>query len=558
MIFRKLITLLLSGSILLISCASLTPPNGGPDDKTGPDVSISSPVSGAINVSTNTKISVTFSEWISTKEVKSVSIFPPVPFKTKLSTNKLEVYPLSKLQDTTTYHVLITSALKDLHGNPVSPVSLIFSTGPTLDSGSLQGCVIDPSKKSSQYRVALFSEKDLSDSGICGTPSYLLQTDTTGHFDFNNLKIASYHAIAYIDVNNDAHLQPGTEQVFITEDSVTRVEKSTPKVSFFPAVFDTAFPSIKTLKPSSSRVINGSWNKSYDTLVFLPVQVSIERIDSLQILQNTKIIPVGNDSTLALITDQPLKIAPYRVIISITRVFDKQISLDTILFNGVNTVDSSGPQLKLKPDSNKVFDLSPKIKIGWTEPAQIVESLFFVNKNDDTIAARVSQGYSDTATISPKSRLNPETVYSIVFPRSSVKDLSGNVLSFKDSTANADTVFFRTIQSDSIATSLSGALPCSTSTQSEFRTWFYQPLNSTNKYFAKDNSGSFTFDSIPSGKGQIGYFIDKNNNMTTDKGRLYPWYSPEPYFFSSDTVEARARWDIEGISVPLCEPCRDF
>jgi hypothetical protein len=50
--------------------------------------------------------------------------------------------------------------------------------------------------------------------------------------------------------------------------------------------------------------------------------------------------------------------------------------------------------------------------------------------------------------------------------------------------------------------------------------------------------------------------MDKNKNRTPDKGRIYPWYSPEPYLLATDTVEARARWDVEGVSVSICDPCQ--
>jgi hypothetical protein len=39
-------------------------------------------------------------------------------------------------------------------------------------------------------------------------------------------------------------------------------------------------------------------------------------------------------------------------------------------------------------------------------------------------------------------------------------------------------------------------------------------------------------------------------------GSLVPWVAPEEFRAFPDTVEARARWDVEGISVPAaCELC---
>ena len=36
---------------------------------------------------------------------------------------------------------------------------------------------------------------------------------------------------------------------------------------------------------------------------------------------------------------------------------------------------------------------------------------------------------------------------------------------------------------------------------------------------------------------------------------MFPWLASEPHIVLTDTVEARARWDIEGIEVVECEPC---
>lgn len=541
--------------LFIFSCASLTPPNGGPDDKTGPEVLTSTPAFDAINVSKDTRISFTFSEWISTKPVKCISIFPPVAFKHKLYNNKLDIFPLTKLRDSTTYHVLITSSLLDLHGNPITPLNLIFSTGPALDSGYIRGCIIDSSTKSSQYRLALFSEKDLADSGVFGTPSYLLQTDTSGTFDFKHIKVNTYQPIAYVDKNNDAHLQSGTEAVFTTEDSLIFIDKETPQIMFFPALFDTSFPQITGLKAINEKIISAAWSRTYDSLVFNAPKIMIERADTTDKLLNVKYLPLNNSLTFALSTNLPLKIAPYRVVYSSTRIFDSKIFTDTVLFNGTNIADSINPGLHIKPDTNSVTDLTTPIRLIWTEPVTITKPLYVINSAGDSIQMSISAGHSDTSVITPFSRLSPGTIYKLIFTKDFARDLYGNTILMKDSSDTLDTLWIRTVNPDSIATSLQGGSSCLK--HSDSRIWVYAPWGlSQRKHYTKDSSGIFRFDSIAASKGQIGYFIDKNDNRVPDKGRLYPWHSPEPYLMSTDTVEARARWDIEGVNVNICEPCK--
>ncbi len=50
-------------------------------------------------------------------------------------------------------------------------------------------------------------------------------------------------------------------------------------------------------------------------------------------------------------------------------------------------------------------------------------------------------------------------------------------------------------------------------------------------------------------------FIDYNMDNKPTTGNLFPWVRPEPYHLFPDTIEARMRWDIEGIEVPACEEC---
>ena len=159
--------LILCAVILLFSCAHQMAPGGGPDDTTGPLLLSETPSPESINVSPSTQIVFTFSEWISTGSDLSLSIFPPVKFKSKVSRNQLQINLLSKLSKSTTYHIVVNTALKDLHNNALSaPYNLIFSTGSFLDSGTISGCVIDPARKLLQPKIALFTPDQPADSGL--------------------------------------------------------------------------------------------------------------------------------------------------------------------------------------------------------------------------------------------------------------------------------------------------------------------------------------------------------------------------------------------------------
>ncbi len=106
---------------------------------------------------------------------------------------------------------------------------------------------------------------------------------------------------------------------------------------------------------------------------------------------------------------------------------------------------------------------------------------------------------------------------------------------------------------DSLCIRLSGGAGCLR--PDERRKWVYRPINrrDTTSFIVADSAGTFAFDSIPASKGTLLWFIDDNGDNQITPGRLSPWRSPERFFVIPDTVEAKARWVVEGINVRGCE-----
>ena len=62
---------------------------------------------------------------------------------------------------------------------------------------------------------------------------------------------------------------------------------------------------------------------------------------------------------------------------------------------------------------------------------------------------------------------------------------------------------------------------------------------------------------IPGGKGLLSCWRDGNRNGKIDKGMLVPWLPPEPFSVFADTIEARARWEVEGVEPrSACKGCK--
>lgn len=553
---KKLLKLIiLSVVVAIISCAHQISPSGGPDDKTSPTVTSSVPQTEAVNVPVKSHIILNFSEWLSSKSDRGVSIYPPLKVKLIVDRNRLEIIPVTAFADSTTYHISINTLLQDLHNNPILfPISLTFSTGNTLDSGIISGCIIDPSKKALQPKVALFKKEHIkTDSGFTITPDYLLQTDSSGNFEFLHVKKSNFFVVGFLDLNSDNLIQPGTEQVFITTDSLIAISATTKPVILFPAIYDTIRPALISAKAISSTILSGQWVTPLDLKNgFTYPQCSVERVDSVSTPIQGNYIPLPNRNVFTLLLKSPLKIAPYRLIYTFN-MFNNTNFSDTITFNGVTTGDTTKPVLQSWTPNSGTTDLDPEIKLIWSKPVTINVPLQFTDSTGDTIVVKATSGYTDTSILSLQRHFHPDSKYRLVLLKNMGNDFTGNSLKIRDSTDTVNVIQLQTINGDSLAISMKGGATCLDN--NSHRKWLFQLLGRNTTYLTTDKSGQFEFDSIPSGKGLIYYFEDLNENNKPDQGRLSPWIPPEPYFAAPDTVEARARWEVEGIDVRVCEPC---
>ena len=540
--------------LFAISCAHRQSPSGGPDDKTGPEALAVSPSSGSVDVPADVKITITFSEWLLPTSGKGVTLYPVTPVKTKVVGRKLEILPQQRLSDSTTYHLVITSALKDLRNNPMSkPLSIVFSTGPALDSGSIGGCVADPQRRLLQPVVALFRlPRQPDDSGFSGPPAYLAQTDSSGRFTFENIRTGDYALCAYLDKNSDSRLQTG-EELYVPSDSTVAVGTAAVTALLYPAVFDTSRQSIASVTAIDNRTIIGQWKKPWDSLLCPSTPAfSMVTADTPSVTMPLQLSMSAGSARFTLLPDTALDSVPYLLIYSLKSVFDTAAVSDTLQLNGALRPDTSAPFLTgSEPDVNA--DLHPEIRLFWSEPVSIVFPLVMADTLGDTLELSGDTSTTDTTRLAVPRALLPGRRYHIVFLTGQGKDFSGNPLRSRDSTDTAAIVTVTTVRPDSIAVSLQGTAPCLES--NALRKWRFTPFDGSRSFTVADHANAFRFDSLPAAKGKIATFIDFNGNDRPDIGHLLPFVAPEPFVMFEDTIEARARWDVEGVELGPCDPC---
>lgn len=539
--------------LLLVACAQQLSPGGGPEDKAAPEIKMSIPAPSSLNVSKESKIEVVFSEWIAKKTNNLVSIYPPLKHKISINKNRLQVIPLEALSDSQTYHVIISSNLQDLHGNSLpTSYSLVFSTGSSLDSGVVTGCIIDPVSKNGRYQVALFRNERFSDSGYNASAAYKIESDTLGKYQFDFIKSGRYRALAYINASPNAK----NEVVFTPVDSVITISHYGDTVNFYRSRVDTAFPVITSIKGENRTVAFGVWSKIVDSTVF-NVSIGLYVADTLSERMDAQYIPFGSGKQFGLLPAVPFSIAQWRCIYSVSRVFDTVVFSDTVVFNSTDREDTLKPVFKSSFPTG-TLENNQTISLVWSEPVMLDSLLFLADTLGDTVYCKAAPGYRDTSVLTMSKSLQLDALYMLYLFDKSGHDISGNHLKAKD-TSSADTVAvlkFRTLNSDSMAVSISGEAECVIRDMKDNKKWFFELFGKKNRYVSKStNKETFFFDSLPSGMGAVSVFNDKNGNGQPDQGLLIPWRSPEPFITFTDTVEARARWEVEDIKLRGCRNC---
>jgi hypothetical protein len=546
--------------VLLFACARQIPPGGGPDDKTPPAVSVTTPRRGAVGVSKTAPIVIAFSEWIQPQNVdKCVSMFPPPPggIAVTMSGRKLTIEPRGRLADSTTYHLTLNTSMLDLHGNSIgTPYDLFFSTGPFIDSSRIFGCVISQESKPSQPKVALFPSAavDSSDTVLFGAPSYLTQTDSSGFFSFDNIHRGAYECIAFSDDNNNARLDPGREQAFAPVKNKIALDKVAGPVSLYPVACDTTTMRITTLKPLSAVCLSGEWTGA-STLPHPAYDGSwrIVGVESNRSVPIKEYVPVYNSRRFFLRLGDTLGLAPFRLIATAASPLRHSGAgrlADTIRFNGVASSDTTVPVLRgWSPQG--IADLKPPLRMIWSKPVTACFTKWYCTDSlRDSVAVSAAPLFGDTTVFSLSRALKPDTKYTMKFPDSAFRDISGN----RPKDTAGIKIGFGTIADRELCYSLSGGVTCLKPDNS--RRWLFVQSGYARRYFTPDNNGKFRFDSIPAGRGMMGVFTDVNNDSQITRGSLVPWTPPEPFLMFPDTIEARKSWDIEGVTVTgACEEC---
>jgi uncharacterized protein (DUF2141 family) len=549
---------------IIISCATVVAPTGGPEDKLPPRVSGTSLTPNSINQSTNLDLTLQFDEWIA-KTTSGVAISPPIAgrLRLKVSGDKLRIYSDLPLDSNTTYTLTVTNAIKDLRNNPLEkPFQILFSTGPILDSLKTDFSVLlhDSLISRKKFPVVAFypvgktragksylekfrdstltAETDTMPNVIREVPQYIAQTDSLGNGTLQGMQAGLYLAAAFLDENNNQKMDVSSEIAGIASLAFELTEEKK-LLRFSLADLDSSSFNLDGVSQRGNREIEFSFSRNIV-------------MDSMFTQKNNCFLTTAKDTLFSsgFYTERSSKntVLLFNNLRNDTLYTARCLYAADSLDRKLDTARGSAKfRFKKIPDN----EITPTV-ISRTDPAKGISEIlpgqpimlyynrsvsmdtlnFRLSVNEDSVKAVVKQMDAAHLEISSEPAWNVDSKVKL---EEMIKD------SVVDTLLNAKILMqLNTISRLKLA-SLKGSIPGGDSqTVIVFRETTSNKKGKASirslgrEWTAKcNNSGAFEIKNLPEGTYKIMYFKDLNGNGRLNSGSVYPlgvgepWVAPE-------------------------------
>ena len=278
----------LASCLMIAACATQVAPTGGPEDKLPPRVAGVSPAPKTANHPNELYVKLEFDEWINASIPRgAITISPPIEKKLRYEVHgkTLEVYSRAELDTGTTYTVTFAGGIKDLRGNALAkPFQVVFSTGATIDSLTLNGRVMvsdslvrkksypsvglylmGPERESKRYlekyRDTVTKVLDSLPMLTKEEPLYLTAADSIGNFSFTGLKAGRYRVVAFVDGNGNHKIEPSSELagVWISDLALSETTQDTLWIPL--ADMDTSHVELESVSQPFANVLEAKFSR---------------------------------------------------------------------------------------------------------------------------------------------------------------------------------------------------------------------------------------------------------------------------------------------------------
>lgn len=543
-------------AFLLHSCASQRAPEGGPPDTDPPVVYETVPAAGATRVAGD-RVLLRFSEHVdrtSFAQALHVSPLQRIAPEIVWSGRDVELRFAEPFAPDRTYVISVGSTVRDMNaGNQMGASFLLaFSTGDSIDAGSVRGRVYDPKPAG----VSLFAWR--LDTRAADTldptrvrPDYVVQSGDDGSFTFAHLAAAPYRVIAVRDKQNNTMYDVQTDEFGTAQVDPVDVRDSTHlTLRYQLATEDTTAPYTMALDAvCATRVL---WTLS-------EVPARDPRPDQLRMSDSARgaripllaVLPVaGRRGMYELHTAVTLD--SHRYVLSADSVHDAagnrwNATASVHAFTGSRQPDTTRVRLVSTEPANRNTGIDPAqpVILRFSHPLRRLPAVTLSDSLGTLLP--ISLEREDAATFRSTGMLPEGAALTLCI------DLASCVDSLRGMPV-ADTlrcIQFRSAAADEFG-SVSGSVEGldSSDAPAVVRVRSTAP-NASPRSTRTRAGGAFSFPRVQPGNYLLDAFIDRDSTGVYAPGRPFPFSPSARFTVGTDTVRVRARWENANIRLRI-------
>ncbi|MEK6571946.1 MAG: Ig-like domain-containing protein, partial [Bacteroidota bacterium] len=545
-------------------CAGELPPSGGPVDTVPPRIIATFPEPNTVGFS-GSKVILEFDEYVEEQSVEgSVFISPFLGLlEFDWSGRQVQIRFAEKLRPTTTYVVNVGTDVVDIRNrNRMDRAfSLAFSTGASIDSGSISGRVFDNQPEGVMvfaYRLDSLSSRLLDPS--IEKPHYITQTGKGGSFSLTHLSLGPYRLFAVRDEYKNLLYDTGVDEVGMYRGDVA-LDSAHPSfggVDFQLTKEDTTRPQLFSASALDQQHVVLRFSKPLDPNRFTSrTNVVVDTLSGERLGTRDGFVDLQNPSSLVLLTSDQKPQIGYRI--TVDSLFDTtgnviSQKMNSAVFQGAGAPDTSSPEVIYISvrDSARQVPLDARLECRFNDIVRrqnISQAFLLLDSTGSAVKATFRWKTSAAFEFVPATELRSKEWYQIRLPLSAVVDLAGN--HGKESLLVRR---FETIDKNQMG-SIEGEVVDETGSKRRapviVRASEVRQKERAVYEVRLPEAGKFQMSRIVEGSYVVSGFRDDDHDGKFSIGKPFPFQSSEVFAFYPDTVRVRARWPVQGVVIRL-------
>ncbi|MBK0403582.1 Ig-like domain-containing protein [Adhaeribacter sp. BT258] len=516
-------------SLLFLSgCAAINAPEGGPRDEKKPSLTSISPANGTTNFKGKT-ITMAFDEDVRPNDLNKQLIISPNTENTYTVRNDRKTITVEfdkELEANTTYFLNFREAVEDItESNKAAPITLSFSTGAFLDTGSVTGTVMDyiTSRPESDLTIAMYPESDTNNIRD-HKPYYFTKSNSDGSFQLKNIKAGNYWIFAHGDKNANEYYDQQKEKIGYLLKPVA-VNPRADSVVLKTVLLDTQKPFVlKTENFLDQNTIE--FNEGIKTLLFRTVARPPKEM-KLTYLQS----PDGKKITVF-----PEKGSLTTQLVALSTDSAGNAGIDTVKFKLTGS-RGIAERLNFKVEQNELqAEVENDIKIIFPIPVQITGIQPFTLIEDTT--RKITPNFPKNYKLSQNN-----TELTLKYTPKALKQVelqidTTQIVAINGKALQKQNISF-TISRKATTGSISAII------KTNYQAYSVELLNEQGKVLdVKQNVRTVNYPQLVPGNYNIRVKIDEDKDGKWELGDKHLKTSPEKIYVYPKPISVRANWEI--------------